>query len=47
MGKLTGEAATKAQCGAAQGSGSLDENASCQGVHGAKQLCSERPGQWD
>lgn len=40
VGKLAGEAATKAQCGATRGSGSLDENASCQGVHGVKQLCS-------
>lgn len=41
MGRLAGEAATLAQCGATQGSGSLDENASCQGVRGAKQLRTE------
>lgn len=40
VGELAGEAATQIQCAASRGSGSLDENASCQGVHGAKQLCS-------
>lgn len=40
VGKLAEEAATQAQCAATRGSGNLDENTSCQGVHGAKQLCS-------